>query len=174
MANQLQSDYPVLYAGKNGRVAHECIIDIRPLKAETGITEVDIAKRLMDYGFHAPTMSFPVAGTLMIEPTESESKAELDRFISALKQIKVEAMKVKNGEWTADDNPLVNAPHTAQVIIGEWTRGYSREVAAYPLAYIRDNKFWPSVSRVDDVHGDKNLICSCPDVASYENGEIAE
>ncbi len=174
VANQLQSDYPVLYAGKNGRVAHECIIDIRPLKAETGITEVDIAKRLMDYGFHAPTMSFPVAGTLMIEPTESESKAELDRFISALKQIKVEAMKVKNGEWTADDNPLVNAPHTAQVIIGEWTRGYSREVAAYPLAYIRDNKFWPSVSRVDDVHGDKNLICSCPDVASYENGEIAE
>lgn len=173
-ANQLKDDYPVLYSGKNGRVAHECIIDIRPLKAETGITEVDIAKRLMDYGFHAPTMSFPVAGTLMIEPTESESKEELDRFIAALKQIKVEAMKVKNGEWSADDNPLVHAPHTAQVLMGEWNRSYSREVAAYPLDYIRDNKFWPSVSRVDDVYGDKNLICSCPDVASYENGEIVE
>lgn len=173
-ANQLKDDYPVLYSGKNGRVAHECIIDIRPLKAETGITEVDIAKRLMDYGFHAPTMSFPVAGTLMIEPTESESKEELDRFIAALKQIKVEAMKVKNGEWSADDNPLVHAPHTAQVLMGEWNRSYSREVAAYPLDYIRDNKFWPSVSRVDDVYGDKNLICSCPDVASYENGEISE
>lgn len=174
VASQLKDDYPVLYSGKNGRVAHECIIDIRPLKADTGITEVDIAKRLMDYGFHAPTMSFPVAGTLMIEPTESESKEELDRFISALKQIKAEAMKVKNGEWSADDNPLVNAPHTAQVVLGDWNRGYSREEAAYPLAYIRDNKFWPSVSRVDDVYGDKNLICSCPDVASYENGEIAE
>lgn len=174
MASQLKDDYPVLYSGKNGRVAHECIIDIRPLKADTGITEVDIAKRLMDYGFHAPTMSFPVAGTLMIEPTESESKEELDRFIAALKQIKVEAMKVKNGEWLADDNPLVNAPHTAQVVLGEWNRGYSREVAAYPLDYIRDNKFWPTVSRVDDVYGDKNLICSCPDVASYENGQIAE
>ncbi len=174
VASQLKDDYPVLYTGKNGRVAHECIIDIRPLKADTGITEVDIAKRLMDYGFHAPTMSFPVAGTLMIEPTESESKAELDRFSAALKQIKREAIKVKNGEWTADDNPLVNAPHTAQVLMGEWHRGYSRDVAAYPLDYIRENKFWPSVSRVDDVYGDKNLICSCPDVASYENGEIAE
>ena len=168
MASQLKDDYPVLYSGKNGRVAHECIIDIRPLKEETGITEVDIAKRLMDYGFHAPTMSFPVAGTLMIEPTESESKEELDRFISALKQIKAEAMKVKNGEWTADDNPLVNAPHTAQVVLGEWNRGYSREEAAYPLAYIRENKFWPSVSRIDDVYGDKNLVCSCPSIDNYE------
>ena len=173
-AMQLKDHYPVLYSGKNGRVAHECIIDIRPLKAETGITEVDIAKRLMDYGFHAPTMSFPVAGTLMIEPTESESKEELDRFISALIQIKGEAMKVKNGEWPADNNPLVNAPHTAQVVAGEWNRPYTREEAAYPLAYVRDNKFWPTVSRIDDVYGDKNLICSCPDIASYENGEIAE
>ena len=131
----------MLYSGENGRVAHECIIDIRPLKAETGITEVDIAKRLMDYGFHAPTMSFPVAGTLMIEPTESESKEELDRFISALIQIKAEAMKVKNGDWPADNNPLVNAPHTAQVVTGDWDRPYSREEAAYPLAYVRDNKF---------------------------------
>ena len=173
-AMKLKDHYPVLYSGENGRVAHECIIDIRPLKAETGITEVDIAKRLMDYGFHAPTMSFPVAGTLMIEPTESESKEELDRFISALIQIKAEAMKVKNGEWPADNNPLVNAPHTAQVVTGDWDRPYSREEAAYPLAYVRDNKFWPSVSRIDDVYGDKNLICSCPDISSYENGEIAE
>ena len=173
-AMKLKDHYPVLYSGENGRVAHECIIDIRPLKAETGITEVDIAKRLMDYGFHAPTMSFPVAGTLMIEPTESESKEELDRFISALIQIKAEAMKVKNGDWPADNNPLVNAPHTAQVVTGDWDRPYSREEAAYPLAYVRDNKFWPSVSRIDDVYGDKNLICSCPDISSYENGEIAE
>lgn len=169
VASELKAHYPVLYTGKNGRVAHECIIDIRPLKEETGITEVDIAKRLMDYGFHAPTMSFPVAGTLMIEPTESETKAELDRFISALVQIKKEAMKVKNGEWSADDNPLVNAPHTAQVVMGEWNRGYSREEAVYPLDYIRENKFWPSVSRVDDVYGDKNLVCSCPSIDNYED-----
>ena len=110
----------------------------------------------------------------MIEPTESESKEELDRFISALIQIKAEAMKVKNGDWPADNNPLVNAPHTAQVVTGDWNRPYSREEAAYPLAYVRDNKFWPSVSRIDDVYGDKNLICSCPDISSYENGEIAE
>lgn len=168
VANALKDDYPVLYTGKNGRVAHECIIDIRPLKEQTGITEVDIAKRLMDYGFHAPTMSFPVAGTLMIEPTESESKAELDRFISALKQIKIEAMKVKSGEWTLEDNPLVHAPHTAEVVIGEWQRNYSRDEAAYPLAYIRENKFWPSVSRVDDVYGDRNLVCSCPSIDNYE------
>lgn len=168
VASELKAHYPVLYTGKNGRVAHECIIDIRPLKEETGITEVDIAKRLMDYGFHAPTMSFPVAGTLMIEPTESETKAELDRFISALVQIKKEAMKVKNGEWSADDNPLVNAPHTAQVVMGEWNRGYSREEAVYPLDYIHENKFWPSVSRVDDVYGDKNLVCSCPSIDNYE------
>ncbi|MFB2588714.1 aminomethyl-transferring glycine dehydrogenase [Acinetobacter sp. c1-l78] len=167
VANALKDDYPVLYSGNNGRVAHECIIDIRPLKEASGITEVDIAKRLMDYGFHAPTMSFPVAGTLMIEPTESEDKAELDRFISALKQIKVEALKVQAGEWPKDDNPLVNAPHTAQVVAGEWNRAYSREDAAYPLPYIRENKFWPTVSRVDDVYGDKNLVCSCPSIEEY-------
>lgn len=167
IATGLKDDYPVLYTGKNGRVAHECIIDLRPLKAESGITEVDIAKRLMDYGFHAPTMSFPVAGTLMIEPTESESKAELDRFIAAMKQIKQEALKVQNGEWTADDNPLVHAPHTAQVVIGEWQRNYSRDEAAYPLDYLRTNKFWPAVSRIDDVYGDRNLMCSCPSVENY-------
>ncbi|OAV01850.1 MULTISPECIES: aminomethyl-transferring glycine dehydrogenase [Moraxella] len=170
IATKLSEDYPVLYTGNNGRVAHECIIDIRPLKAETGISETDIAKRLMDYGFHAPTMSFPVAGTLMIEPTESESKAELDRFISALKQIKQEALKVQAGQdgWSLDNNPLVNAPHTQAVITGEWNRPYSREEAAFPLDYIKAHKFWPSVGRVDDVYGDKNLICSCPSIENYE------
>lgn len=170
IATKLSEDYPVLYTGKNGRVAHECIIDIRPLKAQTGISETDIAKRLMDYGFHAPTMSFPVAGTLMIEPTESESKAEIDRLISALKQIKQEALKVQTGEdgWTPDDNPLVNAPHTAFVVTGEWTHPYSREEAAFPLPYIKAHKFWPSVGRVDDVYGDKHLICACPSIENYE------
>ncbi|OAV37416.1 Glycine dehydrogenase decarboxylating glycine cleavage system P protein [Moraxella catarrhalis] len=170
IATKLSEDYPVLYTGKNGRVAHECIIDIRPLKAQTGVSETDIAKRLMDYGFHAPTMSFPVAGTLMIEPTESESKAEIDRLISALKQIKQEALKVQTGEdgWTPDDNPLVNAPHTAFVITGEWTHPYSREEAAFPLPYIKAHKFWPSVGRVDDVYGDKHLICACPSIENYE------
>ncbi len=170
VAAQLKDHYSVLYTGKNGRVAHECIIDIRPLKEETGITESDIAKRLMDYGFHSPTMSFPVAGTLMIEPTESESVEELDRFISALKSIKAEAMKAKAGEdnWTLEDNPLVNAPHTAAMITNEeWTHPYSRETAAFPLPYIRANKFWPSVARVDDAYGDKNLMCSCPSIENY-------
>ena len=170
VAAQLKDHYSVLYTGKNGRVAHECIIDIRPLKEETGITESDIAKRLMDYGFHSPTMSFPVAGTLMIEPTESESVEELDRFISALKSIKAEAMKAKAGEdnWTLEDNPLVNAPHTAAKITNEeWTHPYSRETAAFPLPYIRANKFWPSVARVDDAYGDKNLMCSCPSIENY-------
>nr|WP_313973558.1 aminomethyl-transferring glycine dehydrogenase [uncultured Psychrobacter sp.] len=170
VATQLQDHYPVLYTGKNGRVAHECIIDIRPLKEETGITESDIAKRLMDYGFHSPTMSFPVAGTLMIEPTESESKEELDRFISALISIKAEAMKAKAGEdgWTLEDNPLVNAPHTAAMITSEeWSHPYSRDTAAFPLPYIRAHKFWPSVARVDDAYGDKNLMCSCPSIENY-------
>ncbi|WP_230656811.1 aminomethyl-transferring glycine dehydrogenase [Psychrobacter sp. I-STPA10] len=171
IASQLKDDYPVLYTGKNGRVAHECIIDIRPLKEQTGISESDIAKRLMDYGFHAPTMSFPVAGTLMIEPTESESKEELDRFISALKQIKQEALKVQKGEdgWTLEDNPLVNAPHTAFVIASEeWSHPYSRDEASFPLEYVRQHKFWSSVGRIDDVYGDKNLMCSCPSIDNYE------
>ena len=170
VASQLKDHYPVLYTGKNGRVAHECIIDIRPLKEETGITESDIAKRLMDYGFHSPTMSFPVAGTLMIEPTESESKEELDRFISALQSIKNEAMKAKAGEdgWTLEDNPLVNAPHTAAMITSsQWSHPYSRDTAAFPLPYIRTHKFWPSVARVDDAYGDKNLMCSCPSIENY-------
>ena len=169
VAKRLSEDYPVLYTGKNGRVAHECIVDLRPLKAESGITETDIAKRLMDYGFHAPTVSFPVAGTLMIEPTESESKAELDRFIAALKQIKQEVLKVERGEWPKDDNPLVNAPHTAADVTGEWAHPYSREEAVFPLPFVRENKFWPSVNRVDDVYGDRNLVCTCPPMEAYED-----
>ncbi|MBF0804674.1 MULTISPECIES: aminomethyl-transferring glycine dehydrogenase [unclassified Neisseria] len=169
VAKKLSEDYPILYTGKNGRVAHECIVDLRPLKAESGITETDIAKRLMDYGFHAPTVSFPVPGTLMIEPTESESKAELDRFIAAMKAIKQEVLKVQNGEWPKDDNPLVKAPHTANDVAGKWKRAYSRETAVFPLPYVREHKFWPSVNRVDDVYGDKNLVCSCPPPQAYED-----
>ncbi|MGQ5522628.1 aminomethyl-transferring glycine dehydrogenase [Chitinimonas sp. PSY-7] len=168
MAKQLSSDYPVLYTGKNGRVAHECIIDLRPLKAETGVTEVDIAKRLMDFGFHAPTMSFPVPGTFMIEPTESESKAELDRFIEAMRTIRAEIRKVGAGDWPADNNPLRHAPHTQFAVIGQWERPYSRDVAAYPLAWVRENKFWPSVGRIDDAYGDRNVVCSCPSIDAYK------
>ncbi|WP_374538235.1 aminomethyl-transferring glycine dehydrogenase [Chitinimonas taiwanensis] len=167
MAKLLSADYPVLYTGKNGRVAHECIIDLRPLKAETGVTEVDIAKRLMDYGFHAPTMSFPVPGTFMIEPTESESKAELDRFIEAMHSIRAEISKVGAGVWPADNNPLRHAPHTQFAVIGQWERPYSREEAAYPLTWVRDNKFWPSVGRIDDAYGDRNVVCSCPSIEAY-------
>lgn len=168
IAASLSDDYPILYTGQNNKVAHECIIDIRPLKAETGITEVDVAKRLMDYGFHAPTMSFPVAGTLMVEPTESESKEELDRFIAAMKNIKKEAMAVKNGQWPKDNNPLVNAPHTAENLVEEWHHPYSRSEAVYPLPYIKHHKFWPTVNRIDDVYGDRNLVCSCPSIDNYE------
>ncbi|WP_308476628.1 aminomethyl-transferring glycine dehydrogenase [Neisseria gonorrhoeae] len=169
VAKRLSEDYPILYTGKNGRIAHECIVDLRPLKAESGITETDIAKRLMDYGFHAPTVSFPVAGTLMIEPTESESKAELHRFIAALKSIRREVQKVIDGEWPKDDNPLVNAPHTAADITGEWAHPYSREEAVFPLPFVREHKFWPFVNRVDDVYGDRNLVCSCPPMENYED-----
>ena len=161
VARRLTAHYPVLYTGTQGRVAHECILDIRPLKAATGIAEIDIAKRLMDYGFHAPTVSFPVAGTIMVEPTESESKAELDRFIEAMIAIRGEIDKIERGIWPADDNPLKNAPHTQADIIGDWTRPYSREEAVFPLAWVAANKFWPSVNRIDDVHGDRNLFCSC-------------
>lgn len=160
---QLRPHYPVLYRGSNGRVAHECIIDIRPLKEETGISEEDIAKRLMDYGFHAPTMSFPVAGTLMVEPTESEDLEELDRFCDAMIAIREEMAKVKNGEWPLDNNPLVNAPHT-QVDLAkeEWDRPYSRELGCFPSKATKSWKYWPTVNRVDNVYGDRNLICSCP------------
>jgi glycine dehydrogenase len=162
VARRLNEHYPVLYTGKNGRVAHECILDIRPIKAATGITETDIAKRLMDYGFHAPTVSFPVAGTIMVEPTESESKAELDRFIAAMIGIREEIRKIEHGQWPADNNPLKHAPHTqADIIDADWNRPYSRAEAVFPLPYVRENKFWPSVNRIDDVYGDRNLFCAC-------------
>ncbi|EAR09482.1 aminomethyl-transferring glycine dehydrogenase [Reinekea blandensis] len=167
LVERLKDYYPILYTAPNGRVAHECILDLRPLKAQTGITEVDIAKRLMDYGFHAPTMSFPVAGTFMVEPTESESKDELDRFADAMIAIYHEIQKVGNGTWPAEDNPLVNAPHSQQDLIGDWSHPYSRETAAFPLAWVGDNKFWPAVNRIDDVWGDRNLFCACPTTDSY-------
>ena len=166
IASRLQSAYPVLYAGRDGRVAHECILDIRPLKEQTGISELDIAKRLIDYGFHAPTMSFPVAGTLMVEPTESESKIELDRFIDAMLSIRMEIDRVADGEWPADDNPLVNAPHTQTEIVSEWNHPYSRELAVFPAG--SDNKYWPTVKRLDDVFGDRNLFCSCVPMSDYQ------
>ena len=170
MANRLQDHYQVLYTGANGRVAHECILDVRPIKDDVGISVDDIAKRLIDYGFHAPTMSFPVSGTLMIEPTESESKAELDRFCDAMIAIKHEVNQVANGEFQLDDNPLVSAPHTAAVVTGdEWTRAYTRNQAAYPLDSLHDNKYWPPVGRLDNVFGDRNLVCSCPPMSVYEN-----
>jgi glycine dehydrogenase len=180
VAARLREYFPVLYAGENGLVAHECILDLRPLTAETGITVDDVAKRLVDYGFHAPTMSFPVAGTLMVEPTESEDLAELDRFIEAMIGIKREADAVAAGEWPAEDNPLVNAPHTADCLIsGEWDHAYSREVAAYPWHAVAANtvsglfsradhvKYWPPVRRVDGAYGDRNLACACPDPSAF-------
>ncbi|ROV60575.1 glycine dehydrogenase (aminomethyl-transferring) [Vibrio ponticus] len=166
---RLRPHYPVLYRGTNGRIAHECIIDIRPLKEEIGISEEDIAKRLMDYGFHAPTMSFPVAGTLMVEPTESEDLEELDRFCDAMIAIRHEMDKVKNGEWPLDNNPLVKAPHTqVDLSADEWTRPYSREIGCFPSKATKQWKYWPTVNRVDNVYGDRNLICSCPSIDNYE------
>ena len=168
VALRLREHYPVLYAGENGLVAHECILDLRPLKEATGIGNDDVAKRLMDYGFHAPTMSFPVAGTLMVEPTESEDLAELERFIQAMIAIRHEADRVAAGEWPADDNPLVNAPHTAEsVIAGEWEHAYSRELAVYPFAGARVDKYWPPVRRVDQAYGDRNLVCACPPIEAF-------
>ncbi|WP_048696798.1 aminomethyl-transferring glycine dehydrogenase [Erwinia piriflorinigrans] len=166
IARRLQSAYPILYAGRDGHVAHECILDIRPIKEQTGISELDIAKRLIDYGFHAPTMSFPVAGTLMVEPTESESKVELDRFIDAMLAIRSEIDRVANGEWPAADNPLVNAPHTQKDIVGEWSHPYTRELAVFPAGSA--NKYWPTVKRLDDVYGDRNLFCSCVPLSEYQ------
>ncbi|WP_339842434.1 aminomethyl-transferring glycine dehydrogenase [uncultured Halopseudomonas sp.] len=169
LAKRLGEAYPILYSGANGRVAHECIIDIRPLKSASGISEEDVAKRLMDFGFHAPTMSFPVAGTLMIEPTESESKAELDRFVDAMLTIRNEISRVEQGEWSAEDNPLHHAPHTLADITGDWDRAYSRQQAVFPQPWVAANKFWPSVNRIDNVYGDRNLFCACPPIESYED-----
>ena len=169
IAKRLAPHYPVLYSGHDGLVAHECILDLRPLTDATGISNEDVAKRLIDFGFHAPTMSFPVPGTLMIEPTESESLAELDRFIDAMIAIREEIAKVGSGEFDHDDNPLKNAPHTVQVLVAdEWTHAYSRQVAAYPVASLRKQKYWAPVGRADNVYGDRNLFCSCIPVADYE------
>jgi glycine dehydrogenase len=168
IAARLRDHYPVLYTGEHGRVAHECILDLRPLKEATGVTVDDVAKRLIDYGFHAPTMSFPVPGTLMVEPTESEDLGEIDRFIEAMILIKEEASRVASGEWPADDNPLVNAPHTAvSLIAGEWSHAYSREDAAYPVRSLIAGKYWPPVRRIDQAYGDRNLVCACPPVEAF-------
>ena len=167
VAARLKDHYPILYTGSQGRVAHECILDVRHLKGECGITAEDIAKRLMDYGFHAPTLSFPVADTLMVEPTESESKAELDRFCDAMIAIAHEIEKVRAGSWDRLDNPLKNAPHTAFEVTGEWAHAYRRDEAVYPLPWVREAKFWPSVKRIDNAAGDRQLICTCPPMSEY-------
>ncbi|MEJ1229553.1 MAG: aminomethyl-transferring glycine dehydrogenase [Galbitalea sp.] len=173
VAARLREHYPVLYAGDNGLVAHECILDLRPLTAATGVTVDDVAKRLIDYGFHAPTMSFPVAGTLMVEPTESEDLVEIDRFVDAMIAIKAEADAVAAGRWPTDDNPLVHAPHTAQAVIlgdegtGEWGHAYSREEAVYPVRSLIRGKYWPPVRRIDQAYGDRNLVCACPPVEAF-------
>jgi glycine dehydrogenase len=172
MRARLQGHFPILYTGSNGTCAHEFIVDLRPFKNTAGIEAVDVAKRLMDYGFHAPTMSFPVVGTIMIEPTESEDKAELDRFCDALIAIRHEISDIEEGFSDKGNNPLKNAPHTQSVITAdEWTFPYSRQQAAFPLPYVAANKFWPSVSRVNDTHGDRNLVCTCEPVSAYMEDE---
>jgi glycine dehydrogenase len=169
LAARLRAHYPVLYTGRHGRVAHECILDLRPLTKATGITVDDVAKRLVDYGFHAPTMSFPVAGTLMVEPTESEDLDELDRFCDAMIAIRAEADRVASGQWSGTDNPLVNAPHTAACLTGDWDHPYTRAEAVYPPGVSARGKYWPPVRRIDGAHGDRNLMCSCPPPETFED-----
>ncbi|MGO1894074.1 MAG: aminomethyl-transferring glycine dehydrogenase, partial [Luteimonas sp.] len=174
VSKRLSDHYETLYGGRGGRVAHECILDLRPLKDSTGVSAEDVTKRLIDFGFHAPTLSFPVAGTLMVEPTESESMHELDRFIDAMIEIRDEIRAIEDGRLERDDNPLVNAPHTAaQVSASEWTRSYPRELAAFPLKSLHQHKYWPPVARVDNVHGDKNVMCSCLPIDAYKDDEEA-
>ena len=168
VARRLDGAFPVLYSGEGGLVAHECIIDVRPIAATTGITAEDVAKRLIDHGFHAPTLSFPVAGTLMIEPTESEDLAEIERFCAAMLAIRDEISRVESGEWPRDDNPLVNAPHTAEMLTRDWTHPYPRDLAVYPSAHTRRAKYWPPVRRIDGARGDRNLSCSCPPLAAFD------
>lgn len=172
IAVRLKEFYPILYANDKGRNAHEMILDCREFK-KAGVEVEDIAKRLMDYGYHAPTVSFPVAGTLMIEPTESETKAELDRFCEVMIAIRQEILEVQNGVFDQADNVLKNAPHTHQEVVSDtWSHSYSREKAAFPLAQLRTNKFWPSVSRIDSAYGDRNLICSCAPIEEYASQEL--
>jgi glycine dehydrogenase len=168
IASRLSGAFPILYTGRNGHVAHECIVDLRPFKESCGISEEDVAKRLIDYGFHSPTMSFPVPGTLMIEPTESESLAEIDRFCEAMLSIREEIRAVEQGESDAEDNPLKNAPHPVEDLAGDWAHGYGREQAAYPARGLRLNKFWAPVSRIDNVYGDRNLVCSYPPPEAWD------
>lgn len=172
IAHRLQGHYDILYKGRQGFVAHECIIDLRPLKAEAGIEVVDVAKRLIDYGFHAPTMSWPVPGTLMIEPTESEAKAELDRFCDAMIAIRQEVVKIVRGEWSREDNPLKNAPHSVKALVDEWPHAYTRREAFFPLPWVAENKFFPTVGRVDDAYGDRNFVCSCVGMENYQEGGL--
>jgi glycine dehydrogenase len=168
LATRLEPYFPVLYRGKQGRVAHECILDLRPVRERTGLDVEDIAKRLIDYGFHSPTMSWPVPGTLMIEPTESESLDELDRFVEAMAGIHGEIEAVANGLADPEDNALKGAPHPAETLLAEtWSRAYSREHAAYPLPWVRERKFWPPVSRIDNVAGDRHLVCTCEGMDAY-------
>jgi len=168
LARRLAPHYPVLYTGRGGLVAHECIVDLRQITKETGVTVDDVAKRLVDYGFHAPTMSFPVAGTLMIEPTESEDLAELDRFCDAMIAIRGEIGKVASGAYDRVDNPLRNAPHTADCLVtDEWAHPYTRTEAAYPLPSVREGKYWSPVRRIDQAYGDRNLVCACPPIEAF-------
>jgi glycine dehydrogenase len=169
VAARLREHFPVLYSGNKGLVAHECILDLRPLTKATGVTVDDVAKRLIDYGFHAPTMSFPVAGTLMVEPTESEDLAELDRFCAAMIAIRREIASVGSGSWTRDDNPLSNAPHTAAMVTAdEWAHSYPRAVGAFPEGVDKAAKYWPPVRRIDGAYGDRNLVCACPPPEAFE------
>jgi glycine dehydrogenase len=170
VAKRLGEHFPVLYKGHGGLVAHECILDLRELTRRTGVTVDDVAKRLVDYGFHAPTMSFPVAGTLMVEPTESEDLAEIDRFCEAMIAIRGEIERVAAGEWTPETSPLRGAPHTARALTGAWDRAYSREAAVFPTGYDPD-KYWPPVGRVDQAYGDRNLVCACPPPEAFTTSE---
>jgi glycine dehydrogenase len=168
IAKRLEPHYPTFYVGKNGRVAHECILDMRHFKKTCGIEVDDVAKRLMDYGFHAPTMSFPIPSTMMVEPTESEPLAELDRFCEAMIAIRKEIAKVESGAWPREDNALKNAPHTAEAVVSaEWNKSYTREEAVFPAPWTRAHKFWPPVARVNGALGDRKLVCSCPPIEDY-------
>jgi glycine dehydrogenase len=171
VARRLQDAFPVLYSGEDGLVAHECILDLRPLEKATGVTNEDVAKRLVDFGFHAPTMSFPVPGTLMVEPTESEDLGELDRFCDAMLAIRAEIDRVGAGEWKSTESPLRHAPHTAaDLLADDWDRPYPRSLGAYPDGHTSRDRYFPPVSRIDNAYGDRNLVCSCPPPEAFEDG----
>jgi glycine dehydrogenase len=177
IATRLEEHYPVLYRGHGGMVAHECILDLRGLTKEAGVTVDDVAKRLIDYGFHAPTMSFPVAGTLMVEPTESEDLAEIDRFCDAMIAIRAEIDRVAAGEWSPEASPLRGAPHTSRALVGDWERGYSRELAVFPTGFTGPNgvadKYWPPVARIDQAYGDRHLVCACPPAEAFAEDPVS-